>query len=102
MTPRKSKKLKTGAAKTPSTDPRGVSTVLRANVKVARNLLSDFTVVNEGTIFLLIPNTPAAEAWCDERLPEDRMTFGRGVVVEHRYIANVVEGIQRDGLGVKG
>ncbi len=61
----------------------------------------DFTVQNHGTIFLLCPATPEAEAWVEENLPEDRMTWaGRDVVIEHRFICSIVDGIQSDGLVV--
>ena len=58
----------------------------------------DFVVENHSSIFLLQPLTPAANSWISERLPEDRMTFGGAVVVEHRYIWAILEGIQSDGL----
>lgn len=61
----------------------------------------DFTVQNEGSIFLLHPLTPAANAWIEEHIPEDAQYFGNAVVVEHRYIADIVGGIQRDGLTVE-
>jgi hypothetical protein len=35
-----------------------------------------------------------------EHLPENRTTFGSAVVVEHRYIADIVGGIRADGLEV--
>ena len=58
----------------------------------------DFIVENHGSIFLLQPLTSAANSWISEHLPEDRMTFGGAVVVEHRYIWAILEGIQFDGL----
>jgi hypothetical protein len=61
----------------------------------------DFLVENHGTIFLLQPLTPAANSWIDEHLPEDRMTFAGAVVVEHRYIADIIRGATADGLVVK-
>jgi hypothetical protein len=60
----------------------------------------DFTVQNEGSIFLLQPCTDAARSWVDEFLPEDRTEFAGAVVVEHRYIADIVHGIRRDGLEI--
>jgi hypothetical protein len=47
---------------------------------------ADFTVINLGIISLLEPRTNTAVAWVEERLPEDALTFGEAVVVEHRYI----------------
>ena len=61
---------------------------------------ADFIVENHGTIFLLQPLTPAATSWIQENLPEDHMTFGSAVVVEHRYIADIVRGAIADGLEV--
>jgi hypothetical protein len=61
----------------------------------------DFLVENQGTIFLLQPLTPSANSWIEENLPEDRTTFGSAVVVEHRYISDIVAGIQNDGLAVQ-
>ena len=65
------------------------------------NPSADFAVENHGTIFLLRPITPAAFEWVQERLPEDRQEFGDAVVVEHRYIADIVRGILNDGLAVR-
>ena len=61
---------------------------------------TDFVVENHGSIFLLQPLTPVANFWISEHLPEDRMTFGSAVVVEPRYIADIVRGAQADGLAV--
>lgn len=60
----------------------------------------DFTVSNEGSIFLLTPLTQAAKDWVEEHLPEDRQSFGGAVVIEHRYISDIVAGIQAYGLEV--
>lgn len=61
----------------------------------------DFNVSNHGSIFLLFPNSKDAHDWVEERLPEERQTFGRAIVVEHRYIADIVDGILCDGLTVE-
>lgn len=61
----------------------------------------DFEVQNEGSIFLLRPKSPAAEEWLWENIPSDAQCWGNAVVVEHRYIADIVEGIQADGLVVE-
>jgi hypothetical protein len=61
----------------------------------------DFEVQNHGSVFLLFPLTNSASAWVEEHLPEDVLLFGRGICVEHRYIAEIVAGIQRDGLAVR-
>ena len=61
----------------------------------------DFFCENHGSIFLLRPASPAAHSWISDHLPDDRMTFGNAIVVEHRYIWAILEGIQSDGLAVQ-
>lgn len=64
-------------------------------------MTADFHLYDHGTIVLLDAITPAAQAWVDEHLPEDRSTWGRhGSVIEHRYVAAIIEGILADGLEV--
>ena len=61
----------------------------------------DFLVENHGSIYLFRPISPAAFSWIAEHLPEDRLTFGNAVVIEHRYITEVVHGAIADGLAVR-
>lgn len=61
---------------------------------------ADFAVENHGTIFLLRPLTPAASEWIDNNLPEDCTEFAGAVVVEHRYITEIVAALECDGLNV--
>ena len=62
---------------------------------------ADFHVQNEGSIFLLQPLTREAHDWADKYLPEDAQRFGSSIVIEHRYILSIVEGIKADGLEVR-
>lgn len=66
----------------------------------AEAVVLDFTVRNEGTIFILTPNTTWATEWVNEHLPEDATRWANGYVIEHRYISEIVAGIQADGLTV--
>lgn len=61
----------------------------------------DFLVADHGTIFLLTAATEQAREWADQNLPEDRTEFGNAIVVEHRYIGDIVEGAVNDGLTVR-
>lgn len=61
----------------------------------------DFIVSDEGSIFILMPLTPAAREWVADFLPQDPMRWAGGVVVEHRYISDIVSGARRDGLVVE-
>jgi hypothetical protein len=58
----------------------------------------DFLLNDEGTIFLLTPVTEAATEWANEYLPGDAMHFGDAIVVEHRFIRDIVDGFTNDGL----
>ena len=60
----------------------------------------DFQVDNHGSIVILVPLSPAATEWTDEHLPEDAMHWGAGIVVEPRYISDIVDGMLADGLAM--
>jgi hypothetical protein len=61
----------------------------------------DFEVSGGGSIYIFTPLTPAARDWVAEFLPEDAQRWAGGVVIEHRYISDVVMGAQRDGFSVR-
>lgn len=61
----------------------------------------DFAFINCGSIWLLQPQTEAASDWTDEHIPEGAMTWGTAIVVEPRYVEDIAEGIQTDGLTVE-
>jgi hypothetical protein len=61
----------------------------------------DFTLENHGSVCLLRPLTAIAKTWAAEYLPDDAQTFGTAIVIEPRYVADIVAGILNDGLTVK-
>ena len=63
---------------------------------------TDFTLYAEkmSSVCLLTPVTDDAQAWMDECLPEDAMWLSGGMAIESRYIGNILEGINGDGLTV--
>ncbi len=63
----------------------------------------DFVVQNEGSIFLLHPHTDAARTWVEEHIGANNgfQPCWPTVVIEHRYIADIIEGIRNDGLVVR-
>ena len=69
----------------------------------ASQIPPDFLVENQGSIFLLIPQTDSARIWIDDHIGRDNgyQPYYPTVVVEHRYIADIVAGIQDDGLAVQ-
>ena len=60
----------------------------------------DFQLIRQSTIYLLEPLTDTARAWVEEHIPADATRFGPAIVVEHRYIADIVTGITVAGLSV--
>lgn len=63
--------------------------------------MSDFDFADHGSICLLTPRTPSAFDWVDEHLPDDAMRWGpESIVVEPRYAAPILEGIEDEGLTV--
>jgi hypothetical protein len=64
----------------------------------------DLHVVDQGTIFLLEIITEAGAHWVAENIDasEGVWTLRNSIVVEHRYIHDIVEGAIADGLKVQG
>jgi len=60
----------------------------------------DVVVRNEGSIFMFQPLTKTARAWIEENAADDGMWFGGQLAVEHRYAADLAQGMLNDGLNV--
>ena len=60
----------------------------------------DFLVEDHGSIFLLKPQTPIATSWIEDHIGRENgyQPYFPTVVVEHRYIDDIVAGIANDGL----
>ena len=67
-----------------------------------RSSTTDFSVQNEGSIFLLHPLTEAAREWVNEHIGEDNgyQPYWPTVVVEHRCILNIVDAMRKEGFTV--
>jgi hypothetical protein len=64
---------------------------------------ADLMVRNEGSIFLLSAQTPQGQEWIEQNIDmEEVMTWGDAVVVEHRFIDDIIKGAEADGLLVGG
>ena len=61
---------------------------------------TDFYLENHHSIALLRPISDAAREWVDEHIGENNgfQPYWPDVVIEHRYVADVVQGIVSDGL----
>ncbi len=60
----------------------------------------DFTVNNQGSIFILTGQTEACREWIEENVGDNQtQTWGQhGIVVEHRYIQDIVDGLRSEGF----
>lgn len=66
--------------------------------------MADISVENHGSIFLLCPLTTYGADWIEQNIlnvNEEAQTFGGALVVEPRYLENIVLGMRADGLEVK-
>jgi len=63
--------------------------------------MADLIVHGGGTVYLLRPTSMTGEAWIEENIDPDALWFGGGVVIEHRYIRDIVLGAISDGLEVR-
>ncbi len=61
----------------------------------------DVTVENHGSIVLLRPITSNARAWIDENVAWEQ-SFGNAIVVEPRYVGDIVIGLIEAGFVVRG
>lgn len=63
----------------------------------------DFVLENHGSILLLRPQNEQAIAWVDEHIGSENgfQPYWPTVVIEHRFVSNIVRGIQNDGLAVE-
>lgn len=63
---------------------------------------TDILVENHGSIFLLRPASPSGQFFLDTRvIGEETQLFGNAVVVEPRYVENIVRGARGEGLFVR-
>ena len=63
---------------------------------------ADFTLHDHGSIAVLVPLSEAGEDWCDDHIDPEALMWGGGIVIEPRYVASIIAGINDDGLVVTG
>jgi hypothetical protein len=56
--------------------------------------VADVRIVGEGSVFLFILLTDDAREWVETFVGDDRLMFGGGIAVEHRYAAALATGKQ--------
>lgn len=64
--------------------------------------MADFSLMNHGSIVTLTPTSVAAKEWVSDHIPENStQRWGAcSIVVEPRFIGDIVEGITADGLSL--
>jgi hypothetical protein len=69
----------------------------------SRRIQPDFGVENHGSIFLLKPLTVLATSWVEKHIGEDNdfQPYFPTIVMEYRFIGEIVDGILSDGLAVQ-
>ena len=50
------------------------------------------------TVYLITPLTPECGDWLKENVSDDAMYLGASLAVEHRYVENLVLGLQDQGF----
>jgi hypothetical protein len=64
-------------------------------------MTADVLVEAHGSLFLLRPLTPQAQAWVDAHVAlEGWQWLGRAFAVEGRYLSDLLTGMEGDGLTV--
>jgi hypothetical protein len=63
---------------------------------------ADLRFENHGSIVLLRDLTEAGTSWIEENVADSLGTFGGAVVIEPRYVGDIIRGAEADGLSVEG
>ena len=58
----------------------------------------DFVIRDERTIWIFSPQTPAALQFLSKHIREDAQYFGNSLMVEHRYVYDLLIGLREHGL----
>lgn len=61
----------------------------------------DITVIDHGSITVFLPTSDAGREWIAEHIASDAMRWAGGVVVEPRYLGDIVDGAINDGLDIR-
>ena len=65
-------------------------------------MTSDFLLANHGSFCILSALSAGASRWVDDHLPVDALRWGPiGIIIEPRYVGDIMQGIVDDGLLVQ-
>lgn len=60
----------------------------------------DIRIENHFSLFLVCPLSGPARRWLEENVQPDALWFGGALVVEPRYLPDLVKGMTADGLSL--
>ena len=60
----------------------------------------DIYVENHGTLILVRPATPVAKSWIEENVSDEATFWAGALVVEPRYVHDLLRGMKADGLEI--
>ena len=74
-----------------------------ARIKMPEEEETDFTLQDTGSVLILKPESNEAVAWVDMYIGRDNgyQPYWPAVIIERRYVEDILEGIQADGLSVR-
>ena len=61
---------------------------------------TDIWILPQGTLALVRPVTQRASEWITRHAQDDFQWFGPALVIEHHYLAKLLNGMIEDGLHV--
>ena len=61
---------------------------------------TDIWILPQGTLTLVRPITQRASDWIRQHVQDNSQWFGPALVIEHHYLANLLNGMIEDGLHV--
>jgi len=61
---------------------------------------TDIWILPQGTLTLVRPLTQRASEWISQHAQADSQWFGPALVIEHHYVAKLLNGMIQDGLHV--
>ena len=65
------------------------------------NGMSDFIVTHHGTLALFEPQNDEAREHLEENVSDEAQWFGNALVVEPRYVLNLVAGLEEEGFSTE-
>jgi len=71
-------------------------------IQIGDHMATDIVIENHGSIFLLRPTSRSGQEWIEHNIGQENgfQPYWPTVVVEPRYIADIVSGMRAEDLGV--